>query len=218
MVRIRVKHGRRQTGGADDGEELEFLYDCGTSSSIGQITKDITEIANFQLQIQQLSLQLLPRLSPLLHHHHPSSQVIGLHRALSEATSYASKEQVLHGKILSSIVLREHKRSIESEFAVNYKLLDFPEANLEPLLSDLELLHEDTVQLSWAGKVFVKGKLLRDYIGKNEKTKILLKLQAPVSHPACKSSTDEMDLPNELGPWILRLNYLKYQRHSPLNE
>lgn len=85
-------------------------------------------------------------------------------------------------------------------------------------LSDLVPLQEDTVQLSWAGKELTKGKLLRDYIGKNDKTKvyiypslsnclvpyfygvslgilvywwqIVVRLQVHVSHPACKSSTD----------------------------
>ena len=37
---------------------------------------------------------------------------------------------------------------------------------------DSELLQEDTVQLLWAGKELMKGKTLRDYIGKNEKTKV----------------------------------------------
>ncbi|CDP00023.1 unnamed protein product [Coffea canephora] len=181
MVRIHVKHGcRRAVNGADG--ELEFLYDCETSSTIQHITQDITEIANFQLQIRQLGCQLLPPVAALLHTHRP--QVIALHRALSEATSYASKEQVVHGKPLSILVLRDHIRIIATEFVVNYKLLNFQDSNFKQLLSDSELLQEDTVQLLWAGKELMKGKTLRDYIGKNEKTKIMLRLQSQVSNPA----------------------------------
>lgn len=38
-------------------------------------------------------------------------------------------------------------------------------------------MDEDTAQLWWAGKELARGKKLLDYIGKNEKTKIIAKLQ-----------------------------------------
>ncbi|CAI9091529.1 OLC1v1026585C1 [Oldenlandia corymbosa var. corymbosa] len=189
MVRIQVKHAcrsRSRSQHKNDGKncELEFLYDCEScGTSIEDMTEEITEIANLQFQIHHLTTQFLPRLSLLLH---TNPQVISLHRALSEATSYASKDQVMHGKPLLSVALRQHMRSIESEFAVNYQLLDFPDAKLERALLDVELLQEDSVQLLWAGKELMKGKTLADYIGKNEKTKIILRLLSRDSHSTCK--------------------------------
>ncbi|KAI5659896.1 hypothetical protein M9H77_28689 [Catharanthus roseus] len=173
MVRIQVKHHDNDCG------ELQFLYDCETSSTIEEITKDLTEIASLQLQIQCLGFRLLPPLSVLLH---KNPQAIALHRAVSEATSYASKEQVLHGRPLSSRVLKDHIKIIEKEFAKNRNVLDFPESNLTQVLSDLELLHEDSIQLWWGGKQFMMGKTLCDYVGKNEKTKIVVGLQSHISN------------------------------------
>lgn len=40
-----------------------------------------------------------------------------------------------------------------------------------------EVMEEETAQLWWAGKQLERGKLLRDFIGRNEKTKIIAKLQ-----------------------------------------
>ena len=40
-----------------------------------------------------------------------------------------------------------------------------------------ELLDEATAQLWWAGKELTRGKTLGDFIGRNEKTKIIAKLQ-----------------------------------------
>ena len=39
------------------------------------------------------------------------------------------------------------------------------------------MLETDTAQLWWAGKQLDRSKLLRDYVGRNEKTKIVTKLQ-----------------------------------------
>lgn len=62
MVRIQVKHG----GGEGEGGS-EFLYDTEATSSVEEIAKDVTEIANLQSKIERLSLQLEPHISPLLH-------------------------------------------------------------------------------------------------------------------------------------------------------
>ncbi|KXJ23747.1 cilia- and flagella-associated protein 298 [Exaiptasia diaphana] len=43
--------------------------------------------------------------------------------------------------------------------------------------ASLQVLEEDTAQLWWAGKEMQRGKKLQDFIGKNEKTKLIAKLQ-----------------------------------------
>jgi len=45
------------------------------------------------------------------------------------------------------------------------------------LKASLQVLEEDTAQLWWAGKEMQRGKKLQDFIGKNEKTKLIAKLQ-----------------------------------------
>lgn len=39
------------------------------------------------------------------------------------------------------------------------------------------MLNETTTQLWWAGKELQRGKKLQDFIGKNEKTKLIIKIQ-----------------------------------------
>ncbi|KAL7253066.1 hypothetical protein ACSBR1_007561 [Camellia fascicularis] len=201
MVRIQVKHGG--DGGGDD--LTEFLYDCPATSTTEEIAGVLTQIANLQSTIQRLFLQLQPRVSLLPQHlqgplslslslqfsltlyFHHLAAVTTLFRALSEAKSYVSQDQVLHNKPLVSSALKGHVKSIEREFSTNYHIMGFPDSNLQQLLTDLELLQEDTVELLWAGKKLLRGKQFCDYIGKNEKTKIMLRLQAPSSHLAFNS-------------------------------
>lgn len=100
-------------------------------------------------------------------------------RALSEAMSYASKDQVKHNKPLSLYVLRDHRRSIEKEFLITYSVMGLSSPDLQQFLSDLQILEENTVLLVWAGKELTRGKKLCDFIGRNEKTKIVIRLQSP---------------------------------------
>ncbi|KAJ8542236.1 hypothetical protein K7X08_017102 [Anisodus acutangulus] len=120
MVRVHVKHG--------DGE---FLYDSETTSPIDEIAEDITEIANLQSKIQYLAVEFEPHLSKLQGY----PKVMPLVRALSEATSYASKDQVRHSKPLSLYVLRDHKRIIEKEFLVTYSVMGLSSSDLQQFLS-----------------------------------------------------------------------------------
>ncbi|XP_016437630.1 uncharacterized protein LOC107763656 [Nicotiana tabacum] len=176
MVRVHVKYG----DGDGDGE---FLYDTETTSTVDEIAKDITEIANLQLKIQYLALKFQPYLSKL----QGDPKVMPLVRALSEATSYASKDQVIHNKPLSLCVLRDHTRSIEKEFLVTCRVIGLSSSDLQQFLSGLHLHEENTLQLLWAGKELTRGKKLCDFIGRNEKTKILIKLQPHVPPPASLS-------------------------------
>ena len=43
--------------------------------------------------------------------------------------------------------------------------------------ASLEVIEPDAASLWWAGKEMVRGKKLCDFVGKNEKTKIVCKLQ-----------------------------------------
>ncbi len=56
------------------------------------------------------------------------------------------------------------------------------------------MINEKEATLWWAGKELFRGKILSDYIGKNEKTKIVAKLQktgagAPVREPMIDEET-----------------------------
>ncbi|EDO33865.1 predicted protein [Nematostella vectensis] len=49
--------------------------------------------------------------------------------------------------------------------------------DLSGMQGSLQVLDEGTAQLWWAGKELQRGKKLQDFIGKNEKTKLVVKLQ-----------------------------------------
>nr|GME10306.1 UPF0769 protein C21orf59 homolog [Ipomoea batatas] len=102
----------------------------------------------------------------------------------SSVEEIAKDNQVIHNKPLSIYVLRDHIRSVENAFAEAYSLIGFSNGSLQNLFPDLELIQEPTIQLWWAGKELEKGKKLCDYIGKNEKTKVVIRLQSPMISPA----------------------------------
>lgn len=49
--------------------------------------------------------------------------------------------------------------------------------DLSPLQASLQVIPSEEAQLWWASKELHRGKKLQDYIGKNEKTKIIVKIQ-----------------------------------------
>ncbi|KAH7537314.1 hypothetical protein FEM48_Zijuj03G0079500 [Ziziphus jujuba var. spinosa] len=191
MVRIHAKHGQTS-------DQIQFLYDCASSSRIDEIALELTRISNLQAKIQALVLELEPlllpfhgdangilfsffffsfffwTLEPLSLACFCSQAALPLVRALSEANSYASKDQVVYNKPLSYYALRDHVQCIAKELSTVSPLLGFSDLDqFRRILTGSEVLKEDTIQLLWAGKVLDRGKRLSDYIGENEKTKAL---------------------------------------------
>ncbi|XP_038891955.1 cilia- and flagella-associated protein 298-B-like isoform X2 [Benincasa hispida] len=170
MVRIHVKSG-------DDSGENEFLYECQSDSLIKEIASDVIQIFNLQSKIHRLVSEFEPRLLPF----HGDPKVTPLLRAFWEAKSYASKDMVIHDRPLSYLVLRHHFETIERELVAKFDLLgDSDSTQYQQILSDVELLDENTTQLKLAGKELKREKQLCDYIGRNEKIKIVLKLQPKI--------------------------------------
>ena len=63
-------------------------------------------------------------------------------------------------------------------------ILENQEGNYEQMATQTsEELEESSATLWWAGKELQKGKILADYVGKNEKTKIIAKLQGKGQGP-----------------------------------
>ncbi|XP_065871459.1 uncharacterized protein [Euphorbia lathyris] len=173
MVRIQVKHG------GESQTEWEFLYNCDSVCQIEDISHEIVQISNLQLKLGRLAVELEPRLLAF----HGNSQAVPLIRALSEAKSYASKDQILYNKAISCFVLKDHVQAVEREVMENYQLLGFENPNqVQQLLTDVELFREEATQLHWAGKHLMRDKRLCDYIGMNDKTKIVLRLQPPIPY------------------------------------
>jgi len=82
------------------------------------------------------------------------------------------QEQVQHNRFLSPRALREHIKTIEEKCAT---ALQEPTEALDLQESSSDSKHE-RIQLWWAGKELAMDHKLCDYIGINEKTKIVIKL------------------------------------------
>ncbi|XP_077213324.1 uncharacterized protein LOC143848302 isoform X2 [Tasmannia lanceolata] len=138
--------------------ENQFLYECMATLTIDEVT---IQIYNLQAKIQYLVHEVEQGLLVWCKEYHPNA-AIALKRVLSEAKTYASKDQVLYERILSPHVMRDHIRTIEREVMVNNSVA----------LPDMEFLNEDATQLWWAGKELARGRSLCDYVDNNEKTKL----------------------------------------------
>ncbi|CAA7389557.1 unnamed protein product [Spirodela intermedia] len=163
-----------------EAEEKQFLYECSAGSPMEDVLTAVVLIHNLQSKILHLSV----RLRELFFEGSPletwTDSTISLYRSASEAETYASKDQVLHKRPLLPHILRDHVQSLEKEIIVS-PLMESSEVKLAQLLSDFVPLNGEMAQLWVAGKELLRGKQLCDYIGKNEKTKITVRLQSASS-------------------------------------
>merc|ERR1719494_113316 len=72
------------------------------------------------------------------------------------------------------------------------------EEDLSGTQASLDVLDEATAQLWWAGKELQRGKVLQDFIGKNEKTKLIIKIQKPGSGPPGREPVFSEDAKKEM--------------------
>ncbi|XP_066367332.1 uncharacterized protein [Miscanthus floridulus] len=150
---------------AQDGDEdTEFLYECTASADVASA---LGALAGLQAALLSLCRRLRARCAGA-----GDAATGELERALDEAEAYASKEQVLRNRFLSPRALREHIRNIEKKCAT--ALQEPPEA-LSLQESSSGNKHE-RIQIWWAGKELAMDQKLSDYIGVNDKTKIVIRL------------------------------------------
>jgi polyhydroxyalkanoate synthesis regulator phasin len=150
-----------------------------------------------------------------------------VHSELMKAKMIISKENIEKKVCLESAKLKEVVSCLRGAVMIAYPAyhglpewdpvrliledkFDFPANGADVY----EYLDPKDTALWWAGKELFKGKLLSDYVGKNEKTKILVKLQktgagAPVREPA----VDEKSYKNMLSHY-----YKKQEESKKLDE
>jgi len=108
-------------------------------------------------------------------------------RTRSDAKQQVSKDLVRADKCLTYAVVKDALDKMKGAVMIVYPMglpphdpvqmeLDNQE-DLTGTQAAKEVLEENNVSIWWAGKEFIAGKKLEDYIGKNEKTKIVVKLQ-----------------------------------------
>ncbi|GAB6027831.1 hypothetical protein CHUAL_002059 [Chamberlinius hualienensis] len=77
-----------------------------------------------------------------------------------------------------------------------------------------EILSAETTELWWAGKQLVREKKLKDYVGKNEKTKIVVKFQKS----GCGPPSREPGLSEQQRRELMLLNYKRQEELKSLEE
>uniref|UniRef100_A0ACD5ZNV0 Uncharacterized protein n=1 Tax=Avena sativa TaxID=4498 RepID=A0ACD5ZNV0_AVESA len=171
MVVLHVKSTTSSPSSPSSEEETEFLHECAATAAVADVAAALAGTAGLQARVLSLCRRLRERCA--------DAGAAGgeLERALSEAEAYASKVQVQHNKFLSPRALREHIKNVEKTTA---SVLQGSSEALCPqhLKSDEKL---DSIQLWWAGKELAMDKKLSDYIGTNDKTKIVIRLSLPMS-------------------------------------
>lgn len=129
-----------------------------------------------------------------------------MRRTISEARAAISKNQAAANVCMTQATIKEALDKLKGACMIVYPMglpkydpvqaaLDNDE-DLAGTQAAKEVIPEDKFQLWWAGKELQRGKKLADFIGKNEKTKIICKIQrkgagAPVREPVVDEKTQK---------------------------
>lgn len=119
-------------------------------------------------------------------------------RTVEEAKALISKKQVQANVCFTMEMVKEALDQLRGAVMIVYPMglpphdpirMEFEDReDLSGTQASLQVITEDECQLWWAGKEMQRGKKLQDYIGKNEKTKLVIKIQkkgqgAPAREP-----------------------------------
>ncbi|KAL0994905.1 hypothetical protein UPYG_G00129070 [Umbra pygmaea] len=121
-----------------------------------------------------------------------------LRKTMEEAKALVSKKQVQAGVCVTMETVKEALDQLRGAVMIVYPM-DLPphdpirmefenQEDLSGTQASMQVVPVGQAQLWWAGKEMQRGKKLQDYIGKNEKTKIVVKIQkrgqgAPAREP-----------------------------------
>ncbi|KAK9536569.1 hypothetical protein VZT92_006341 [Zoarces viviparus] len=110
-----------------------------------------------------------------------------LMRTVEEAKALISKKQVQANVCVTMEMVKEALDPLRGAVMIVYPMglpphdpirMEFEDQeDLSGTQASLQVIAEDECQLWWAGKEMQRGKKLQDYIGKNEKTKLVVKIQ-----------------------------------------
>jgi hypothetical protein len=129
-----------------------------------------------------------------------------LTKTCDEAIAATSKAQAEARKCMTMAIIDEQIQTIKGAVMIVYPMGLPPYDETEHILNDtedlsgrqaaLQVIGDDDGSLWWAGKELTQNKKLSDFIGKNEKTTIIAKIQkkgggAPVREPVVDEATQK---------------------------
>ncbi|XP_077098414.1 cilia- and flagella-associated protein 298 [Siphateles boraxobius] len=121
-----------------------------------------------------------------------------LRKTMEEAKALISNKQVRANVCVTMDMVKEALDQLRGAVMIVYPMglpphdpirMEFEnQEDLTGTQASLQVIPDDDAQLWWASKELQKGKKLQDYVGKNEKTKIIVKIQkrgqgAPAREP-----------------------------------
>ncbi|KAJ7530071.1 hypothetical protein O6H91_15G077700 [Diphasiastrum complanatum] len=133
-------------------------------------------------------------------------------------TVVPGKDKVLYKAPLTSRMLKEHIQNIKGAIMMCYPMglpsHDSVQQELKGTCEAKESLNPLTTQLWWAGKELAKERRLCDHVGKNEKTKIIVKLQEKGHGPPQREPPIDAETQKAMMAWY----YKQQQEQKKLYE
>ncbi|KAJ7530070.1 hypothetical protein O6H91_15G077700 [Diphasiastrum complanatum] len=141
-----------------------------------------------------------------------------LTKTIDETNVCVSKDKVLYKAPLTSRMLKEHIQNIKGAIMMCYPMglpsHDSVQQELKGTCEAKESLNPLTTQLWWAGKELAKERRLCDHVGKNEKTKIIVKLQEKGHGPPQREPPIDAETQKAMMAWY----YKQQQEQKKLYE
>ncbi|XP_077150094.1 cilia- and flagella-associated protein 298 isoform X2 [Ranitomeya variabilis] len=176
MVRLHVKHG----------DESQFLFDTTVDAPVNLLVEQVTSIYNGRLKVSRICAAPNENMKKVLQ------------KTIEEAKALISKKQAEANICVTMDVVKDALDQLRGAVMIVYPMGLPPH---DPIRMEFEnnedlsgtqagqmVIEEDAAQLWWAGKELLREQKLADYVGKNEKTKIIVKIQkkghgAPAREP-----------------------------------
>uniref|UniRef100_A0A1A8P1K1 Chromosome 21 open reading frame 59 n=1 Tax=Nothobranchius rachovii TaxID=451742 RepID=A0A1A8P1K1_9TELE len=200
MVQLHVKRG----------DESQFLFDTTADELLETVIRQITAIYNGRLQVDRIcseiseladhGITLPPNMQGLT-----EEQIVELkltdeweERRWRRQKRSSPKKQAQANVCVTMEMITEALDQLRGAVMIVYPMglpphdpikMEFDnQTDLSGTQASLQVIPEHECQLWWAGKEMQRGKKLQDYIGKNEKTKLVVKIQkkgqgAPAREP-----------------------------------
>jgi hypothetical protein len=145
-------------------------------------------------------------------------------KTLEDAEAVLSKDLVLGGKVFKMQQIDDALNNVRGAIMIAYPM-NLPEGepvrdilegteDLSGTAASKEVIPEQEASLWWAGKEMLPGKLLSDYVGKNEKSKIIAK----ISKKGQGAPMREAPMNEEAQKQMMAYYYKKQEQHKKLME
>ena len=178
-------------------KETTFLYETTSSAQITDVIEDIVAIHNAILRIRTLIgyIKDLIKSGPLgddNERHDPPENAGVLQRAIMDAETAISADQVDKKVNFTPKYVCDELARLSGAMSITFPQGLPPTEPSRKVLEGGEVQYEydsKTCQLWWARKSLQRGKLVSDYLGKNERVKAVAKLTDAKSGPPPRDMT-----------------------------